>query len=281
MLQPDVEAYYYCDTSLRTVDQHTHDYYEFLYFLSGDVTYTVAGQVFHPEQGDLVIVPPGTRHETKILSTDKPYKRYTLWISKAYFDDLIRKDSSFGYLNTPVMREQYYFQLDKSVAYTIQTRILNLIECLQYQRFGQNASKLIHTADILLSISRALYNIDHPQPVKNPEDLYTSLLNYINVHIQEDLSLDKLASLFYVSKYYISHLFKSRMGLSIYQYIIRKRLGIVQTSILAGTSIQKACEQAGFKNYSNFYRAFMREYGMSPKQYKETHEVHPQKPNRT
>ena len=46
-------------------------------------------------------------------------------------------------------------------------------------------------------------------------------------------------------------------------------------AILSDTDITKACEQAGFKNYSNFYRAFVKEYGMSPKEFREKHRIEP------
>lgn len=99
--------------------------------------------------------------------------------------------------------------------------------------------------------------------------MYQKLLVYIDNHLEQDISLEHLAKKFYVSKYYIAHLFKGNTGISIHQYIMKKRLAACQNAILSNISISKAYLMFGFKDYSNFYRAFKKEFGISPKEYKD------------
>lgn len=50
---------------------------------------------------------------------------------------------------------------------------------------------------------------------------------------------------------------------------MKKRLSACQNAILSNISISKAYLMFGFKDYSNFYRAFKKEFGISPKEYKD------------
>ena len=48
------------------------------------------------------------------------------------------------------------------------------------------------------------------------------VVTYINDNLTENLSLDRLASTFYISKYYLSNQFKQYTGLTLYQFHYEK-----------------------------------------------------------
>ena len=74
-----------------------------------------------------------------------------------------------------------------------------------------------------------------------------------------------LAEKFYMSKFYICRCFRNATGLTIHEYIRRKRLTKVRELKNTGKSISEAALEAGFHDYSSFYRAYVKEYGNQPR----------------
>ena len=69
------------------------------------------------------------------------------------------------------------------------------------------------------------------------------------------------------SKYYLSRQFKQFTGLSLYQYIMKKRLISARNMLRAGSPVMDACLCCGFGDYSNFLKAFKREFAQNPSKY--------------
>ena len=61
MLSRDFELYYYNEHYTSKVDTHTHDYYEFYFFVEGDVSIEIEGQRYPLRYGDMVVIPPHRR----------------------------------------------------------------------------------------------------------------------------------------------------------------------------------------------------------------------------
>ena len=70
----------------------------------------------------------------------------------------------------------------------------------------------------------------------------------------------------YLSKYHFMRLFKSQTGFTVHGYIRQKRLLYAARLIRAGTSANRAAEEAGFSDYSAFHRAFRESFGIAPGQ---------------
>ena len=91
---------------------------------------------------------------------------------------------------------------------------------------------------------------------------------YIESEMAQKITLAETARRFLVSESTINQLFRKRMQSSFYHYVTQRRLIAAKTLLLSGVSAEQICMQVGFGDYSAFYRAFKREYGISPSQYR-------------
>lgn len=107
-----------------------------------------------------------------------------------------------------------------------------------------------------------------PKSIKdNDERFVFNVLKYINENYSEDMSLDFLAERFFVSKYHLSHSFRREVGVSVYRYIMLKRLLAAKELLQSGMSAGEVAHATGFGDYASFWRAFKTEYGISPKEF--------------
>ena len=129
-----------------------------------------------------------------------------------------------------------------------------------------------NTMTILAHMRRAYIERSAGTMKAEKPELPDRIMDYIERNYARHITIDDLARRFYVSNSTISHLFKQKMGVSIYRYITQRRLIAAKTLIEKGTHLDAVAAQTGFADYSGFYRAFKQEYGISPRQYRNLQE---------
>ena len=92
---------------------------------------------------------------------------------------------------------------------------------------------------------------------------------YIDSHFKENLTLDQLAGLVHLNKYYLSHAFRREFNISPISYLLSRR---IQESrfLLSETdhSLSQIAQILGFSSLSYFSQSFRRSEGMSPMEYR-------------
>jgi AraC-like DNA-binding protein len=265
------ENFYYSDSHFQNVNAHTHYDYEFYFPVAGEIAMEINGRKTPLSHRDVVAVPPYTSHRA-LTSSERSYCRYIFWISAAYLNRLRSEDPDCWYITEAAEKNQKFIHHFSENEYAvIQSKILRLMEEDRSSRFGSDVFVTLCIRDLLLTISRLAYEQDHPKKTEAQKDVFQGIVEYIEQHLDEDLSLSKIGKVFFLSKYHIAHLFQDRIGVSVHQYILKKRLERCAVDIASGKSISRVYSDHGFNDYSSFYRAFKKEYFISPKEYQAVH----------
>lgn len=107
-----------------------------------------------------------------------------------------------------------------------------------------------------------------PSVVKS-DNLYREICQHIRRTHNGKVSLDELCAATNYSKSYISHVFKSRSGMTINQYVNHLRIGEAK-SLLTNTnmSVQEIAMTIGFTDSNYFSNVFRASTGVSPREWR-------------
>lgn len=269
MGREDFELQYKRDTYLQDVQLHHHDFHELYFLISGDVTYTIESRQYHVMPGDLLLISPQELHQICIRPEMSDYERFVLWVDPQLLRRLSTPLSDLTKNLTPGSNQQGNLLRFKPEDCT---HVRNLFEQLwqesEQEGYGSDLLRQSLLVQLLVTINRLAA---HPSGAFEAEShsnkAVSKVVDHINLHYAEPLSLDSLAELVYVSKYHLSHEFNRQVGTSVYRYIQKKRLQIARQLLGQGKRPNEVYSSCGFADYAGFYRAFRAEYNISPREY--------------
>lgn len=96
------------------------------------------------------------------------------------------------------------------------------------------------------------------------EILAYEIKHFIVDSYRKDLTLQDIADKFDISSSTVNRVFQPYFHSTIYQFILDLRLGYAYSLIESGLTITESWQKAGFNDYSNFYRAFIKHYHIRP-----------------
>ena len=162
MLSGDFEIYYYSDCHSYNVKSYVHDYYEFYFFLEGDVSIHIHGEEHALSAGDMLLIPPGVPRFAKVRSLDVPYRRFVFWISRTYCRALSGISPDYTYLMRLADETEWYlFHYDLLAFKAVQAKVFRLIEEIHSERFGKAVQISVCVTYLILHLNRTVYEEQH------------------------------------------------------------------------------------------------------------------------
>lgn len=164
---------------------------------------------------------------------------------------------------------KYLLQLSESQKRELYYLLQGLINEQDNQAFGKAlAAKSLLTQFLIILNRTAIENEDIVDYSDDPSShLVRQVLDYMELHYSEDISLEQLENKFFVSRHKITQQFTKLVGYPPYRYLLNLRLRNAQRLLKKGENPQQVATNCGFTDYSNFYRRFKTSYGCSPRDF--------------
>ena len=250
----------------KAMDMHIHDCYELYYSVCGGRQFLIDNRFYAIAPGDLFIINQYESH--KLTQIDNHlHERIVLSVHPDLVKRLSTADTDLDYCFT---NRDAHFQHKVSLSKEQQNRFLYYISKITSARgYAHDIIEQAAFMELLVMIN-TLSNLNATQ-APGTEFKYNhqvdDILAYINLNIGQPITVEQLAADFYLSESYICRIFKQATGTTINKYITARRISIAKAHLNEGSSVNEAFEKSGFGDYSNFFKAFTKAVGVSPKKY--------------
>ena len=260
-LKEPFRLFHLADSRREHIEYHYHTFHKIIILLAGKAGYALEGERYDLSPGDFVLVGRGSIHRPEVAEDDF-YERMILYIDPAYLTSLSTGDCDL---------ESCFRQAQTAFRYVYRdeggSRVRQMFETLaRTTREGGYGAALLERAqflELMVEVNRVCRG-GHQVQAAAGDSKVVALLQYLNLHLTEELSIDQLAERFYISKYHMMRRFRQETGYSIHGYLTEKRLLLAQRLLAQGVSPSEAGEQAGYQDYSTFSRAYKKHFGRGP-----------------
>ena len=244
-------------------DYHYHEFCKVLLLLNGNGGYSIDGQRYLLQSGDIVLIGSRSIHRPE-LDTASPYERIIIYISPDFLEKASTPDCPL--LSLFSGEKGHVLRLRDSQRRALFQQALALEQDMEGDSYGREILSRAGLLRLLVEIGRNLHRTGAlgPSPLMPKSERIREILAYIDSHLAEDLDADSLAQHFFISKYHMMRLFRRETGTTIHLYLTRKRLLLARELMDGGMLATEACYRCGFRSYSSFTRACSRHLGSTP-----------------
>ena len=248
------------------VTTHWHEEAELTLITKGNCLYQIDLIDYEVNEGDILFVPPLFLHSISLGSSEEIFSETYVFhlnflggnstdiCSTRYLAPMMNQEFSIPYLITP-----------EHPAYASLRKIINQITSLYDEAIigYELALKSLFLQALFLLLQYSKKNTSFE--TGTPSDKLKNVLDYIEMHFAEPISVSELAKLIFYSDYHFMRFFKKHMNMTCVEYINNLRLEkSVELFEQGNTSILDVSLSVGFHNLSYFHRAFKKKYHMTP-----------------
>jgi len=259
-------------TPKSELPNHFHDWYEIVYVYGGKGTFFIDYSFIDMEKGDIFVIPANTIHYS-IPNSESPITSTAIFFNPLLMTNLSSRDTfSFLHIFDESSRlNNYRYSLNNEQQKQLESMIENIDHEFTHKKSGYNQAALIQLQLILLLLNRSIIHQHSPYTAtqKAIPKWLSMILEYIEDHFSEKITLSFLAEYGNVSSAHLSRVFKQMTGLNVSEYIkMKKILNAKQLLLKTEENVSSIAEQCGFESMPYFHRTFKKIMDMTPSQYR-------------
>jgi AraC-like DNA-binding protein len=198
------------------------------------------------------------------------HERIVLSIHPAFLEDISTTKTPLQYCfhyRQPAVSHRISLDKDQQKRFTYYIH-----KILSLSGYAEDVMERALFTELMVLLNKAFYTQSNTQdtdvlPLAQYDRQVDEILEYINQNIHCPLTIESLATKFFLSKSYICRIFKASTGTTVIKYLTARRISIAKELLTDGKNVNEVWEQSGFHDYSNFLKAFTKTVGISPKKY--------------
>lgn len=256
--------------SFPNVPLHWHTEFELNYILSGQGEFICGDEHFISKAGDILFIMPNVLHSFSPYQ-DNVQCYDTFVFHPSMFSTAQADRSSLEFFNPLAANRLTISPLitSSSDEYPI---IQDCVKKIFIAVKENTALSDIRLKSELYRLFATLIESGNIKPANHQQEkieLIRPALEYIYAHSTENLSIPQLAELSHLSESYFMGCFKKSVGVGAIEYINQLRIkNICEKLLSTDESISEIAFNCGFTNLANFNRQFLKQIGISPKEYR-------------
>lgn len=260
----------------RSVMQHSHIQFEIVLFKSGSGIYAAQSGCYDIAPGDIFVFSSNEQHCITEIKPGASFSFMNLHFEPRYVWGSKHNGFSSEAMNICFSHnESFCNRLPRGNEYT--ERIYRLLLSIEKElENGEPEYELmVHNAvyEMLIILARRLdYGFGRSVTAEEYSHIKAvrAAIDYINRHITESITLNGISAEVDLSPNYFSHIFKKSVGISLWDYIIAKRVEIAMALLSDGCerNMIDIAGDCGFNNTANFNKMFRKVTGMTPSEFR-------------
>ena len=251
---------------------HSHDSYEIFLPVAGSFEFEVSNYLYTVGRGSVLLLPPWVTHRLVVKDSEPLaylYVQFTPRIIPGEPEMLAAIEALF---NRHGEGEQSMRRLSgESFSYVYAA----------VKRLCISSTKDVHEQFFRILFPVLCEILAYGTPVSGKYDGFTKepsrqstltdqIIEYISRHYADIQDLSFVVDVFHYSTVHVNSLFKTRLGVSLWRYVLHIRLDRACDMLVNGIHASEVALSCGFKDYSTFYRMFKKSYGITPTECRRT-----------